>query len=205
MCFTRIGYLCRHVFIVFAYNGINRIPDRYISRRWRRDALPKSVYSIENRYSVDNSEETKLRNDITEIIAQCMDRLRSHPDKLSSLRDELLAVKTRVFDEFPDEPACNRNSAIISNLYGSIRSGADDAVIDPPHFIRRKGRPSEKRMASGREKSVEQRKKSARLCTKCNKHVYDHNARTCDKVAAAKAAAIAASASGSVASGRTHP
>ena len=49
MGFTRIGYLCRHVFCVFRHHNIERIPLKYVHPRWRRDALPSSVHSIANR------------------------------------------------------------------------------------------------------------------------------------------------------------
>ncbi|KAK9049193.1 hypothetical protein SSX86_031840 [Deinandra increscens subsp. villosa] len=44
LLFPRIGYLCRHVYHVIRFYDINRIPDRYINRRWTRNAL--SVKSV---------------------------------------------------------------------------------------------------------------------------------------------------------------
>ncbi|KAK9063915.1 hypothetical protein SSX86_017787 [Deinandra increscens subsp. villosa] len=38
LLFPRIGYLCRHVYHVFRFYDINRIPDRYINRRWTHGA-----------------------------------------------------------------------------------------------------------------------------------------------------------------------
>ncbi|KAK9053210.1 hypothetical protein SSX86_029842 [Deinandra increscens subsp. villosa] len=45
MCFTRVGYLCRHIFAVYSFNEVDEIPDRYVLKRWRRGALPKSSSS----------------------------------------------------------------------------------------------------------------------------------------------------------------
>ncbi|XP_076896789.1 protein FAR1-RELATED SEQUENCE 5-like [Bidens hawaiensis] len=49
MGFTRIGYLCRHVFCIYRHQGIDKIPMKYVSLRWCRDALPSGVYCMENR------------------------------------------------------------------------------------------------------------------------------------------------------------
>jgi hypothetical protein len=193
MCYNRNGYLCRHAFLVFTYNGVDKIPPRYIKNRWKRDALPKSVHGIKHRLSADTSEETAIRNEVIDTVTQCMDRLRSRPEQLSSFRDELLVIKTRIFGEIPDEPSCNSNRAVLSNFYGHIRSGPDDVVIRPPHAIRRKGRPSERRVVGDREKSINKRNKTARLCSKCKKFVYDHNARTCGRAGSSISSARVAS------------
>ncbi|XP_021985955.1 protein FAR1-RELATED SEQUENCE 5-like [Helianthus annuus] len=63
MSFTRIGYPCRHVFSAYRFQGINKIPDKYIALRWKKDALPKKVFNIEFRYGVDNSKSFKLRSE----------------------------------------------------------------------------------------------------------------------------------------------
>ncbi|XP_021971368.1 protein FAR1-RELATED SEQUENCE 6-like [Helianthus annuus] len=61
--FTRIGYLCRHVFCIFRYHQIERIPSQYIIPRWKRDALPSVVHSISNIYSSNNSEFAIIHNE----------------------------------------------------------------------------------------------------------------------------------------------
>ncbi|KAD5960721.1 hypothetical protein E3N88_12193 [Mikania micrantha] len=54
--FTRIGYLCRHIFCVFRVNRIVRITDDYISKRWMKDVLPKRIFEIQELSSNQSSD-----------------------------------------------------------------------------------------------------------------------------------------------------
>ncbi|KAI7738576.1 hypothetical protein M8C21_000885, partial [Ambrosia artemisiifolia] len=86
---TRIGYLCRHIFYVFRYTKVEAIPEKYILDRWRREVLPKSVFSIDARYGVDNSASAVMRNELFNLFTQCVDRLNSDPDRLSTFAEQL--------------------------------------------------------------------------------------------------------------------
>ncbi|KAK9060504.1 hypothetical protein SSX86_021208 [Deinandra increscens subsp. villosa] len=195
LCFTRVGYLCRHIFAVYSFNEVDEIPDRYVLKRWRRGALPKSVYSVDHRYSADNDEESKLRSEIIDIVTQCADRLRSRPDKLTALRDDLLAMQGRILKDVPVEPACNNKDSVINYFYGSVQSGSDTVIVAPdsdtvlvaPEAVKHKGRHSDARIVGEREKAIEQHKKVQRKCTTCGRP--GHNARSCAKVTAATALA----------------
>ncbi|KAK9080082.1 hypothetical protein SSX86_001757 [Deinandra increscens subsp. villosa] len=103
MLFGRLGYLCRHIFIVFHFNKVDRIPEQYVLKRWKYDALPKWVHSIDHRYSADNDEESKLRNDIIDMVIY---------------RTILLVTK---------------KDAVISGFYGKVRSGPDNVPFVPPN------------------------------------------------------------------------
>ncbi|KAK9063805.1 hypothetical protein SSX86_017677 [Deinandra increscens subsp. villosa] len=195
LCFTRIGYLCRHIFVVFSYNQVDKIPDRYICKRWRRDALPKHVYRLEHRYSADNSEESNLRNEIIDVVTQCADRLRSNPQRLTMLRDDLLTIKDRVFSDVPEEPACNNKDAVISYIFGRTDSGSDGHVLVAPEAVKHKGRHSDARIVGDREQAIEKHKKGKRKCHSCGQ--FGHNSRSCAKHTAAIAAAATAAAAAS--------
>lgn len=43
MNLVRIGYLCRHIFCALKHLGVDEIPDRYVLRRWKRDAVPADL------------------------------------------------------------------------------------------------------------------------------------------------------------------
>ncbi|KAK9050139.1 hypothetical protein SSX86_030891 [Deinandra increscens subsp. villosa] len=132
MCFTRIGYLCRHIFYVFRFVHVNEIPAQYISARWRKYALPRRVYDIANRYSVDTSEEGVLRNEVTDTVNQCINRLRRQPNLLSSFLTELKDIKSRIFSEVPFNPDINRTPAIISDILHQPE--ASNSSDNPVHF-----------------------------------------------------------------------
>ena len=120
MGFTRIGYLCRHVFSVFRYNKIDHIPQQYLPRRWKRDALPNDVYSLENRYCVDNSDNSILRNEIMEIVCSCADRLRCDTERLSAFVEQLRKIKNDIFVDVPSNPDYNSTSAVIGMFVFTI-------------------------------------------------------------------------------------
>ncbi|XP_022032002.1 protein FAR1-RELATED SEQUENCE 5-like [Helianthus annuus] len=199
MCFTRNGYLCRHVFCVFRFNQIDKIPDKYQSSRWDRDVLPNRVHAISNRYAADNDPESVIRNEIFDLIGQCTIRLRRKPDKLSALSTQIREIRDIIYEEFPSEPDCNNKSAVISDIIGQPENV--EVTIHPPQGIRNKGCGTNKRLIGPGEKAVENHKKNPRLCHRCNKYVYDHDKRNCAKVQAAKEAAAAAAKEAAAVSG----
>ncbi|KAD2805252.1 hypothetical protein E3N88_38629 [Mikania micrantha] len=101
MGFTRIGYLCGHVICVFRNYKIENIPIQYVHNRWRRDVLPRSVFSMSNRYCVDQSESSTTRNRIVDNIQQTTDRISNDPDRLALLDKEFEAIKEKIFQEIP--------------------------------------------------------------------------------------------------------
>ncbi|XP_022007329.1 protein FAR1-RELATED SEQUENCE 5-like [Helianthus annuus] len=190
MCFTCNGYLCRHVFCVFGFNQIDKIPDKYQSSRWDRDVLPNRVHAISNRYAADNDTESVIRNEIFDLIGQCTIRLRLKPDKLSALSTQIREIRDIIYKEFPSEPDCNNKSAVISDIIGQPENV--EVTIHPLQGIRNKKCGTNKRLIGPGEKTVENHKKNPHLCHRCNKYVYDHDKRNCAKVQAAKEAAAAA-------------
>ncbi|KAK9065017.1 hypothetical protein SSX86_016400 [Deinandra increscens subsp. villosa] len=196
LLFPRIGYLCRHVYHVFRFYDTNRIPDRYINRRWTRNALPARVYAISNRYSVDNSETGILRNEIIDTVSQCIDHLRRQPEQLANFSNELKEIKRRIFLEVPRNPEQDRTSAIISDILRQPEFGSSSFV--PTQGIRNKGCGTDKRLVGPGEKAVETYKKGPRFCKKCNKLVYGHDSRNHDKVIRAAELAAASSSSAAV-------
>ncbi|XP_022033473.1 protein FAR1-RELATED SEQUENCE 2-like [Helianthus annuus] len=158
MGYTRLGYLCRHAFCVYRYNQVDEIPVQYQPGRWKRDILPRRVFSMSNRYSADTDAESKLG--------------------------------TVFFREFPTEPACNKTSAVISEL---LKQPEDMEVsINPPQGIQNKGCGTNHRLIGPGKKAVVNSAKTTRLCGKCKKYFNDLDSRNCEKVRAAKEAAAAA-------------
>ncbi|KAJ0486950.1 putative transcription factor FAR family [Helianthus annuus] len=206
--FTRIGYLCRHVFCIFRYHQIERIPSHYIIPRWKRDALPSVVHSVSNIYSSNNSEFAIIHNEIMDLVTQCTTRLRRNPDQLRSLSSEIKRIRNRVFESFPCEPQPRsvQKTANISDIL-NIPSNLSKSV-HPPQGIRNKGCGTKKqRIGPGgqnikdKQKKAGKRQKAARLCNKCNKYVFDHDSRNCEKIKAAKLAARAAKRASAIAAG----
>ncbi|XP_021996712.1 protein FAR1-RELATED SEQUENCE 5-like [Helianthus annuus] len=182
--------LMGHAFCVYRYNQVDEIPVQYQPGRWKRDILPRRVFSMSNRYSADTDTESVIRNEIFDLVIECTDRLRHNIGKLSELSGEIKEIRNRVFREFPTEPTCNKTSAVISDL---LKQPEDMEVsINPPQGIRNKGCGTNHRLIGPGEKAVVNSAKTTRLCGKCKKYINDHDSRNCEKVRAAKEAAAAA-------------
>ncbi|KAD6795856.1 hypothetical protein E3N88_06752 [Mikania micrantha] len=176
MGFTRIGLLCRHIFCVFRILQIREIPDRYVSKRWRREVLPSRVYSISNRLSVDTSELASLRNEVMDCVNICVDRLCTRVDDLSCFAEKMKEIKKEVLSDYPVLSAGKRRAAAIENLVGRLDE-SDNALMPPPG-IRNKGCGTNRRLVGPGELSVEKAKKTPRLCRSCKKISY-HDSRNC--------------------------
>ncbi|KAJ0454483.1 putative Zinc finger, SWIM-type, FHY3/FAR1 family [Helianthus annuus] len=99
--FTRIGYLCRHVFCVYRLKNVAKIPPQYINDRWRRDALPKEVFSLSSRYGVNPHAPSVMRNEILDLVTERVDVARTDEDSLSKLVAQLQDFKINVLSKQP--------------------------------------------------------------------------------------------------------
>ncbi|XP_023740620.2 protein FAR1-RELATED SEQUENCE 5-like [Lactuca sativa] len=95
--FIRTGILCRHIFVVLKNNHIEEIPEQYILRRWRRDAISSHLLAMkhvsmeveddtfklltEEAMEFGSSNQTSSDNDEEEIIR--MLGIRSIPDEIN--------------------------------------------------------------------------------------------------------------------------
>ncbi|XP_022031423.1 protein FAR1-RELATED SEQUENCE 5-like [Helianthus annuus] len=97
--FTRIGYLCRHVFCVYRLKNVAKIPPQYINDSWRRDALPKEVFSLSSRYGVNAHAPSVMWNEILDLVTECVDVARTDEDSLSKLVAQLRDFKINVLSK----------------------------------------------------------------------------------------------------------
>ncbi|XP_035837194.1 protein FAR1-RELATED SEQUENCE 5-like [Helianthus annuus] len=162
MLFTRIGYLCRHVFSAYRFRGINKIPDKYIAPRWKKDALPKKVFNLEFRYGVDSSESFKLRSEALNLAQQCGDRLRDDSVKLAWFVEQIRAIKNTIFEEVTTDPSSKNKGGVFEELIGE--SQPDSVSFVAPQGIRNKGCGTSRRLIGPGEKAKVKSKKKKRNC-----------------------------------------
>ncbi|KAD3337885.1 hypothetical protein E3N88_33406 [Mikania micrantha] len=177
--FTRIGYLCRHIFCVFRVNRVVRIPDEYISKRWMKDVLPKRIFEIQYRYGVDNSPESLLRNEIFGLISNSVDSLRNDYDGLAVLANKVRDLCSNKSSDPVDSISKFSNVEDIQNLVGG--SLDVDLECSNPQGIRNKGCGKSRRLIGPGEKAVEKSLRTPRLCRTCQKYVTGHDSRNCKK------------------------
>ncbi|XP_035836070.1 protein FAR1-RELATED SEQUENCE 5-like [Helianthus annuus] len=177
MGFTRNGYLCRHVFCVLGHHNVHKIPTQYIHPRWRRDAIPSSVYSLENRLSVEQSSSGRLWRNILDNLEMCRDRVRGKIDKLEELDAQVQALKDKIFAEVPYDPEVNKKAIV----YQEILSHAipEELSCTAPKKIRNKGCGKNKRPVGSKEIAIKKFKRKRRKCSVCGKRVRKHDKRNC--------------------------
>nr|KAJ0209323.1 hypothetical protein LSAT_V11C400182840 [Lactuca sativa] len=68
MHFEHVGILCRHIFCVFKFYGIEQIPKKYILKRWRRDVIPAELLKRHFNSSFDDSNSDMIAIDIFSTV-----------------------------------------------------------------------------------------------------------------------------------------
>ncbi|KAJ0816936.1 putative transcription factor FAR family [Helianthus annuus] len=178
--FTRMGYLCRHVFCVYRLQHVDMIPAQYISDRWRRDILPKRVFSIESRYGVDTQPQDVMRSEIIDVVSDCVDVIRNDIDSLSSLLEQLKLIKMNFLTNGSIQmPAQVPSEDVLEELIGHPRE--NEVVVNNPDVARNKGCGKHRRITGSSNQAAPKPPKAARLCRTCMKYVTGHDSRNCKK------------------------
>ncbi|KAL7615787.1 hypothetical protein Lser_V15G02392 [Lactuca serriola] len=153
MHFEHLGILCRHIFCVFKFYGIEQIPEKYILKRWRRDVIPTELLKrrFTNSFADSTSDMTAI--DIFSTVDHCVSFLSHDAAKLKLYLDEQ------------------------NNLKKKIQSDVND--IQNPTDIRNKGCGSRgKRLKSTKEMIEKEISKPKRKCATCEQMVH-HDKRNC--------------------------
>ena len=88
MHFEHLGILCRHIFCVFKFYGIEQIPEKYILKRWRRDVIPTELLKRRFNSSFDDSNSDMTAIDIFSTVDRCVSFLSHDAAKLKLYLDE---------------------------------------------------------------------------------------------------------------------
>jgi hypothetical protein len=161
--FSRDGLLCCHIFRVMMQLGnIDRIPEKYILKRWR---IPEEIIVEEKlelpKVPVDrkmsNKEMQQLRygtmcNDFTKVA-----KIASTSDKGKALADKCMqALEKELLDMKASESAKRKkrkNATTAQDGEGANDGGLDSfpqfAHVEDPVYVPKQGRPVEKRKQSG--------------------------------------------------------
>nr|KAJ0226668.1 hypothetical protein LSAT_V11C100004140 [Lactuca sativa] len=144
-------------------NHIEEIPEKYILRKWRRDAISSHLLAMKHVSTKTEDDNFKLLTQACSNIEYCMDRFKRSKEKLLAFVENTHIFRQATM-EFEEE---------IIRMLG-IHSIPKKINIHPPSAIRTKGSGSKKRMVSSTKKVVAAAKKKTRICTGCNQYV-NHN------------------------------
>lgn len=127
--FTRIGFLCRHMFCLFNTELIDSIPEMYIPTRRRNDALSSSMFNIEYKYGAPLDERSKIKTWVYHFMQpMCWSVKGRHHCTSYGRTNE--TTKGKIWQKIPIEPACNNKSIIIQELHRRLCKNCNKHVRD---------------------------------------------------------------------------
>ncbi|XP_074298726.1 protein FAR-RED IMPAIRED RESPONSE 1-like [Silene latifolia] len=171
--FERKGVICRHIIWIYSGNGVNKIPESAIARRWTKDALRSGDYSTgectDDVDIVDSKQlqMTKLWAEINETVGVFVDKEKEDVEGLTNLIREFREKLTPVGEKLNKQQEMEK-------LLGCKAS--KEISILPPKYSKNKG--SGKRILSSKAKAIAFASKPKRMCNNC-KQMAHHDKRNC--------------------------
>nr|KAJ0215459.1 hypothetical protein LSAT_V11C300104050 [Lactuca sativa] len=100
MYFEHVGILCRHIFCVFKFYGVEQFPEKYILTCWRRDVIPTQLLKRRVNSSFDDSNSDMTAIDIFSTVDHCVSFLSHDAAKLKLYLDEQNKLKKKSAEQF---------------------------------------------------------------------------------------------------------
>ncbi|KAD2805190.1 hypothetical protein E3N88_38567 [Mikania micrantha] len=133
------------------YKKVEKIPDEFIIKRWTKNLLPSNLFSSNKLLGGDNSEMSLKRNELMDLVTQCIDCLMGDVEEFDSFFEKIKDMKQNLFEKLKIEAEGIRNK-------GS--RGTKRRVVGPYETI------------------AVNRKKTLRKCRTCQELVY-HDTSNC--------------------------
>ncbi|GFY84444.1 hypothetical protein Acr_03g0012180 [Actinidia rufa] len=170
LCPNMRGMVCTHQLMVWHQMGVQRVPDKYVLRRWCKNVkrvhtkvwicYDKSSTSIEARRH-DNM--CNLFNDVADLAEESQDKYDMVMTRVRQLKQELMqvavVVESNVFSLGDGMSIQEKDSFSLGD--GVIPSKRSTNILDP-EGRQRKGRPSTKRRISVIEKVIKKKRQTKR-------------------------------------------
>ncbi|XP_021984838.1 protein FAR1-RELATED SEQUENCE 5-like [Helianthus annuus] len=152
-----------------------------------------NVYQV-TRYGVNPHAPSVMRNEILDLVTECVDVARTDEDALAKLVVQLKDFKINVLSKQPLSTTENEsNECQMEEIVGQPIN--IPVEVANPEVARNRGCGTHTRISGPGEKAKAKppkRPKQLRLCKRCGLYVDDHDSHNCLKVAAMKAAKAAA-------------
>ncbi|XP_074306195.1 protein FAR-RED ELONGATED HYPOCOTYL 3-like [Silene latifolia] len=163
----------QHIIWIYSGNGVKKIPESAIARRWTKDALRSGHNSTgectDDMDIVDSKQlqMTKLWSEIHETIGVLVDKEKEDVEGLTNLIREFREKLTPVGEKLNKQQQMEK-------LLGCKAS--KEISILPPKYSKNKG--SGKRILSSKAKAIAIASKPKRMCNNC-KQMAHHDKRNC--------------------------
>ncbi|KAJ9536130.1 hypothetical protein OSB04_un000693 [Centaurea solstitialis] len=173
--FVRTGLPCRHILKVLMNDGVDKIPEGFISRRWTSALIPVQLQAARARYGEIDVEKETLINGMYADIDLIVSSVRNDRKTLREASDSVTELRVKYGAcVFSNNPAKDRAEAL-KDCYGDA---PEDPEVMPAAGIRIKGCGRGKRLIGKLEKAVEKNKRAKRLCRVCGEHAH-HDSHNC--------------------------
>ncbi|KAG5548529.1 hypothetical protein RHGRI_014022 [Rhododendron griersonianum] len=138
--------VCRHQLMVFHERGVQRVPDKYVFRRWRKDV--KRVHTkVQIKYNNSSSTiEARRHDNMCNLSNEVADLAEDSQEKYDKVMTRLLKLKRELIES---SIVCGSNmtSGTPNNSFSIgdeiVPSKESMNILDPVQ-LRRKGRPQPK-------------------------------------------------------------
>ncbi|XP_074561432.1 protein FAR1-RELATED SEQUENCE 5-like [Curcuma longa] len=161
------GIPCRHMLAFFRINQVFQLPDKYILKRWTKNAKVGAIYALGEQNFIDDSKRLLMSRHLRlSYKASLLVDGASLTDEGTNFLDEQFDSIYSKIQEMNNSRTCNNESQMKKSMDERL------GIIDPP-YVRTKG--CGKRLKSSKEKSTSK----SRLCHGCGHRGVSHDKRNC--------------------------
>ncbi|XP_058211621.1 protein FAR1-RELATED SEQUENCE 6-like [Rhododendron vialii] len=154
------GMVCRHQLMVFHDRGVQRLPDKYVLRRWRKYVKRVHTKIRINYANSSTTIEARRHDNMCNLFNEVADLAEDYQEKYAKVMGRLRELKEELIES---STVCGSNMGLgISNDSFSLGDGVlpskESRNILDPVPLRRKGRPPSKRKQGVVEKICNKKK-----------------------------------------------
>ncbi|XP_023759359.1 protein FAR1-RELATED SEQUENCE 5-like [Lactuca sativa] len=161
--FFQNGILCRHIFCIFRTYQINKIPSKYILRRWCKGVIPSEVLMKQCLNDETSSSSSLLYDPLSRqvliFVEESVSSLSKDTDKLKEFFELIKEAKLKVDGVCSTSISSNSLLKIkdifefVESSYGVKKPSISD-IGNPSDDISNKGCGTGKRLKGAREKAI---------------------------------------------------
>ena len=144
---------------------VDRIPDKYVLRRWTRELVPAHVQPAKVRYGEVDVVKEKLLADMYSIVDDVASRLRNDKIEMIRFNNYLDKYRVELRTRLPNEDPNQQKVDAITEHFGV--AVPEDVDIYASTGLRNKGCTFGKRLRSTSKKLQLRSKKPKRKCKRC--------------------------------------
>lgn len=182
MIFEHFGLLCRHILCILRSRFIDKIPFKYLLRRWQKNII--HAEELKRTYSIGDSSSgcEKIVQDIYSILGDCVSLTSHDPQSIEDLLLEMKNIRNKILANPPNKDSRSK-SEHFDSLFGVSKPSVNE-ILNPEN-IKTKGQregTKSQRMKGKREIAMNLLEKEPRECHFCKKKILPkekHDTRNC--------------------------